>query len=586
MLIELDIKNFAIIDHLSLSFAAGLNSFSGETGAGKSIVVDAISALLGGRWGTEFVRSGAEQARIEGIFDLPEGEVCLTVGSLLRDLGLGGEGDDVLILTREIACIGRSVARINGRPVSIGVLQEVGRWLVDINTQSEHLSLLRVPYHLELLDKYAGLTDLRRDLSNKVAALRQTRQGIQALVGDERELARRIDLLQFQIAEIRAAQLQPGEEEELKREQTILSNAERLILAADSAYGMLYEGEEQQRSVIDLLGTAAAKVSEISNIDPQLSTQRQTLEDLTWQVQDLARTLRTYRDSLGYDRSRLDIVEERLNLIYNLKRKYGNSVEEILQFAERAAAELEGISGREERLAQLREQERELLQKIGELSWRLSLARREAASRLAPLVEQELADLNMSRARFAVSIEQVPAADGISVEGSPTYAFMATGIDRVEFLIAPNPGEPLKPLIKIASGGETARVMLALKTILASVDSVPTLVFDEIDIGIGGRSGRIIGQKLANLGRYRQVICITHLPQIACFGDAHYNVSKEIVADRAVAQVCLLSEEERIEEMATMLGATKGSESARRSATDLLEEARRWKQAEQVKVTA
>jgi DNA repair protein RecN (Recombination protein N) len=574
MLIELNVKNFAIIDELKLHLSPGFNVLTGETGAGKSIIIDAVSTLLGGRADSTMVRSGTDEARVEGIFHLNE-TVKEVILPLLQKDGLEGDDEDILVLAREIRRQGRSICRVNGRAVTLGTLESIGRHLVDIHGQTEHLSLLRVREHIDFLDRYGGLWPLRQEVADLVRELRQVRQELDALIRDERELARRADLLTYQIQEITSANLRVGEEEELNEERIRLANAERLMELADEAYRALYEGEEGQLSAIDLLGQVAHNLADLERIDPSLKEQRQAAEEVSYQLEDLARSLRAYRDSIEFNPARLRQVEERLDLIYNLKRKYGDSIAEILAFSEAAQRELDGIVHSEERVEELRAREVELLRQIGALSARLSAQRRATGERLVEAIEAELKDLGMEGARFGVAIEQKEAEGGVWV-GDKRYAFDTTGIDRVEFLISPNIGEPLKPLAKIASGGETSRLMLALKTVLSAADRTPTLIFDEIDVGIGGRAGGVVGKKLWSLtagtgprGIGHQVLCVTHLPQLASYGDVHFKVDKGVVGERTLTRVQQLTEEERVEELASMLGTA--TRATRRSAQELLE---------------
>ncbi|MGQ9626904.1 MAG: DNA repair protein RecN [Anaerolineae bacterium] len=566
MLAELYIENFAIIEKLDLRFSPGFNVLTGETGAGKSIIVDAVSTLLGGRADTSMVRTGESCALVEGIFHLDE-TLRQEVLPALRQEGLEGEDEGTLILAREIRREGRNICRVNGRAVSLAVFRPLGQLLIDIHGQSEHLSLLHVKEHLELLDRFAGLDSLRAQVAEKVEALRQVRRELAGLLRDERELARRADLLRYQVEEIKAARLRPGEEEELNLERTRLNNVERLIELSEGAYRLLYRGGEEQPSATDLLSQALRSLAELEKIDPALRERSQMLEEISLHLEDVASFLRDYCDRLEYNPARLEQVEERLALIHSLKRKYGDSIPEILGYGEKAAVELASLYHSEERVEELRAEEEELLRHIGELSAELSARRAEAGKRLAEAAEAELSELKMEHARFAVSIERKEAKDGVPADGR-LYAFDERGIDRVEFLIAPNPGEPLKPLVKIASGGETSRLMLALKTVLSSADKIPTLIFDEIDQGIGGRAGGIVGRKLQKLAERHQVLCVTHLPQLASCGKAHFRVQKEVRDGRTVALVRHLSVEERVEELAQMLGAL--TEATRQSAREML----------------
>ncbi|HID63090.1 MAG TPA: DNA repair protein RecN [Anaerolineae bacterium] len=457
----------------------------------------------------------------------------------------------------------------------MGTLERIAQRLVDIHGQSEHLSLLRVREHVNLLDRYAGLWPLRRRVAAKVTALRQVQRELKELLRDERELARRADLLEYQVQEIAAARLEIGEEEELEAERNRLANAERLTELTDEAYRALGEGEEGQASAIDLLGLVVRNLVSLEKIDPSLAERRRVAEEISYQLEDLAQSLRAYRDQVEYDPARLRQVEERLDLIHSLKRKYGDSIEEVLAFGQAARRELEAITHSEERVEELQTEEDRLLHEIGDLAAQLSARRREAGDRLSAAIEAELADLNMERARFGVSIEQSEDANGVWV-GDKRYAFDSTGVDRVEFLIAPNVGEPPKSMAKIASGGETSRLMLALKTVLSAADETPILIFDEIDQGIGGRAGGVVGRKLWSLSPKHQVLCVTHLPQLAGYGDTHYKVDKKIVGERTVASVQELDTDGRLEELAQMLGTA--TETTRQSAREILAEVKKAKE--------
>ncbi len=560
MLSELSIRNFAIIEQLHLRFGPGLNVLTGETGAGKSIIIDAVSLLLGGRGGGDFIRAGAPRAGIEGVFAL-DAESRAVIAPLLERDGLEGDDPALLTLAREIRRGGRSICRVNGRAVSLKILKEIGQHLVDIHGQTEHLSLMRVREHVDLLDRFGGLGPLREQVAALVTELRAVRRELAELRRDERELARRVDLLQYQVDEIEAAHLEPGEEEELVQERTRLANAEQLLALTDEAYFALYEGGEDQAAAVDLLQGAARALSGLARLDPGAAPLAEAAEEASYRLEDLVESLRDYRDRVEFNPRRLDQVEERLALLHNLQRKYGDTLEEVLAYAERARRELETIEHSEERIAELAAEEERLLREIGRLGAELSERRREAGERLAAGVEAELAELHMARARFGVDLTWRDADDGAYVQGR-RVAFDRTGLDRVEFLIAPNVGEPLKPLVRIASGGETSRLMLALKTVLAQADRTPTLIFDEIDAGIGGRVGAIVGRKLRGLtlgagdgARRHQVLCVTHLPQLAAYGDRHLRVRKEIVGERTVTNVQPLEGPAREEELAGMLGA-------------------------------
>jgi len=576
LLAYLTIRNFAIIDQLELTPSAGFNALTGETGAGKSIIIDAVGTLLGGRAETDQIRDGTEQAFIEGIFSPPQGPYEESILPLLTEHGLAEHDQEGLILTREINREGRNICRVNGRLVTLGVLRQIGQRLVDIHNQGEHLSLLRVRQHIDFLDRYAGLQSLRAETAARVHELSEIRSRLGSLLKDERELARRMDLLKYQVQEIDAAKLQVGEEEELIAQHKILANAERLMTQTDLLYSNLAESEDVRGSVLDLVGEVAAGLARLAELDPGLEEQHKTVEAITYQLQEAATALRSYREGIDHDPARLRQVEERLDLIHDLKRKYGDSTKDILAFAVSAGEELDSLSHSEELVEELQDRETTLLGEIADLASQLSQARRRAAESLAGGIEAELRDLGMKKARFAVSIEQRETPDGVRIDGK-RYGFDSTGVDQAEFLIAPNVGEPLKPLSKIASGGETARLMLAMKTVLSRADDVPVLIFDEIDAGLGGRAGAVIGRKLWALAKNHQVLCVTHLPQIAAFGDAHYRVAKEVRRGRTTTAVDRLEADGSTEELAQMLGAD--SEGTLLSAREMRAEVEKWKAA-------
>jgi len=636
MLIEISISDFAIIDSLRLGFGPHLNVFTGETGAGKSIIVDAISALLGERVTSDSVRTGRERAVIEGIFDVARllapaaedgrgravredgasngaegardgaslsraedtgedgGE---TLGDALSEIGIEPE-DGALILSREITASGRGIARINRRAVPVSALQRIARFLVDIHGQSAHLELLRPEQHVFYLDRYAGTVEVRMRVAALVAEWRANRRELERLRRDERELERRVELLRYQVDEIEAARLRPGEMEELETERRRLGNAERLGTLSVTIHDALAgDADADAAGAMDLAAEAQRALHDLLRLDDTLREQEGTLEQALALLQDVAATLRSYQDEVAADPERQAEVEERLDLIAKLRRKYGATIEEIVAYAATAARELDELTHREERAAELAAREDALKERIGALAGELSRRRAEAAGRLAQAMERQLDDLNMRKARFEVRMARQPDEDGVPADlgekrasrgkggaaggdggAAERYAFTATGIDRVEFLIAPNPGEPLKPLARIASGGETSRLMLALKTILSRADVVPVLIFDEIDAGISGRSGQVVGEKLWELGRTHQVLCVTHLPQIAAMGDRHFRVAKAATDGRTTTQVAELPQGERVVELSQMLGGASTA-AARANASELLERAGHWKEA-------
>lgn len=570
MLEELHIQNFAIIDRLELTLPEGLVVFTGETGAGKSIIVDAVMLLLGGRAESVVVRTGAERAVLEGIFRL-EPPVQEAVRALLAPEGLWDD-ETALILGREIRRTGRNLARINGRTVSLSLLRAVGDLLVDIHGQAEHLSLFRVREHIRLLDRFAGLEEPLTAYRQTYRRLQEARRRLEALRQSEADAARRADFLAFQIQEIEAAALDPAEEARLTAERERLAHAETLAGHTREAVFLLDEGSAEVPAITDLFGRAARALEAIAQTDREQADLAAAAADLAESLADLTRRLRAYAETLEFDPRRLDAVEERLALIADLKRKYGGSIPEILAYAERARAELETITHAGEQIAALEAEIAALEADLAAQALALSQKRQAAAEKLAAGVEAELKDLRMAGARFAVDIRRRPDPRGLPLPGGERAACDDRGIDRVEFLLAPNPGEGFKPLAKIASGGESSRLMLALKRVLALADPTPTLIFDEIDQGIGGRIGAVVGRKLHALARHHQVLVITHLPQLAAYGDAHYRVAKAVHDGRTTTTVTPLAGETRVRELAHMLGGV--SAEMLHSAHALLAEAR------------
>ena len=573
MLTELRIQNFAIIDHLELDFGPGLVVFTGETGAGKTIIMDALDMLLGGRADATAIRSDADLARVEGTFKL-SGPERVAAHEILKREDLLDE-QNYVTLTREVRREGRSLARINGRTISLSLLKELGEVLVDIHGQSEHLSLLNIHAHLGLLDRYANVESLLAAYRKTYQNLLDIRHELEGLHAAQRDAEHRTEMLTFQAGEIEAAKLKPGEDEDLRKEGDRLANAESLVNLAQQALTVLDEGTSESPASTDLIGQAVqslAKLAQIDGTQNALAEQSVTLEET---LADLARGLRNYLEAIEFNPKRLEEVEERLDLIRRLERKYGGTIESTIAFAADARKQLDTITTATERIGELETAESTALAKLSEQGLGLSQKRKESAEQMSKSIEAELDELRMAAARFAVDFQTKPAADGIPLPDGTRVAFDGNGLDKVEFLVAPNPGEGLKPLAKIASGGETSRLMLALKNVLVRADQVPTLIFDEIDQGIGGRVGGTVGEKLWHLGRAHQVFVITHLPQLAVFGDQHFQVQKVIEQNRTLTKVAKLTGEPRTLELAQMLGAV--TEGTLRSAHDILQSAQTFK---------
>jgi DNA repair protein RecN (Recombination protein N) len=567
MLRELHIENFAIINNLNLTFEPGLNIFTGETGAGKSIIIDAVEAILGSRADATMVRAGEDKALVEASFELPD-VVRQPVQQILEREALLDE-PGALSLGREIRTNGRSYARVNGRTVNIHVLNELSEYLVDVHGQSEHLSLLNVKQHLGLLDRYARVEKEFAEYQQDYHQLIATRRQLAELRKAESDAARQIDLLNYQIDEIEAARLVEGEEEDLRSERTRLANAEGIVSTVQEAVQLLDEGTPDSPAISDLIGQVTSLLGSLSRLDPQQENLVERSHNALTELTDLAATLRDYLETVEFNPLRLDQVEDRLNLIHTMKRKYGEDVPAVLRFLEQARNQLDSITHASERISELEFEERELLTKLGKIGEDLSQKRHSAAEKLEVALETELMQLSMMGAKFKVDFSDRPSEDGVLLQDGRKVAFDSSGLEQVEFLVAPNPGEGLKPLVKIASGGETSRLMLAIKNVLAKADKVPTLIFDEIDQGIGGRVGLVVGRKLWELARQHQVLCVTHLPQLAAFGEQHLRVLKHVKGGRTETQVESLVGEERLVELAQMLGEV--SDGTRQSARELLQ---------------
>jgi len=541
-------------------------------------VIDAVEALLAGKLDGEAIRHGANEAQIEGVFALPQNESISQLRELLAERGLKGD-EEALVISCELQKRGRGIVRVNGHAVPKGLLQQIGRFLVDVHGQSKHLSLLDKKYQLDFLDSYADTLELRNSFRAKAAELSKADQELKVLTEQERDLARREEFLRFQVDEIGQAKLHEGEEEELERERNILSSTEKLKALSYAAYQALYgeDASPPSASALDRLNEAIQMMKKLTDVDPTRAQQLGFLEETLAGIEEVTRDIHSYSDRLEYDPKRLEEIESRLELLRNLKRKYGQTIADILDYLRKAEGELEGLSHSSQRRAELEEVCSCLKKEMGQIASELSRARSQAGKRLVTEVKKELQDLNMSQVEFEVAITQLQAEDGIPFPDGETYTFNNEGVDTLEFFASTNPGEPLKPLTKIASTGEISRFMLALKGALSQADNIPVLVFDEIDIGVGGRSGEIIGKKLWILAQNRQVICVTHLPQIAAFADAHYSVHKEVSGARTSSMLETLQGESHLKELTVMLAGPQYTETSLDNARELLQKAEVWK---------
>lgn len=570
MLSEITIQDFAIIDEITLQFAEGFNVLTGETGAGKSIILDAMALLMGGRADSSEIRTGAEKALVEAVFVLKKKTAeSAAIQPILQREELQSDDPGTLLLSREVRRGGRNICRVNGRPVTLAVLQEISEVLVDIHGQSDHLSLQKPSEHIGLLDRYASLSGQREAFSGLVQQVMKVRDDLHALEQSEAQRQQQAERLSYQIEELTTARLQVGEDDALKEETRRMANAEQLASLTREAYLAMYGNQNGQLSASDLVSDLAGILARLAKIDPGAASLAEQAESVSVQFEELGRSLADYENEIEFDPNRLQEAETRLDMIRVLKRKYNcGTIEELLTSVAEAREQLDAIEHSEERIAELKVEETRLLSEIGQAGSALSSARKKAAADLSRAVETELKDLRMEGARFRVSITQTDDPGGAPV-GDYRLAFDKTGIDQVEFLIAPNIGEPPKPIARIASGGETSRIMLALKAVLSRADQTPVLIFDEIDSGIGGRIGAVIGQKLWALALSHQVLVVTHLPQLAGFADAHFKVEKHVEGDRTVTRVIGLKNQKRVEELADMLGAE--ALSAQTNAREILE---------------
>jgi DNA repair protein RecN (Recombination protein N) len=566
MLLELRIKNFAIIDALQLEFAPGMVILTGETGAGKSIIIGALEMLLGSRVDMSTLRQGSDFASVEAVFKIPANIKDSVVKLLDEEAVL--DGGEYLTLTREMRVDRPNIARVNGHRTNVALLVELGQSLVDIHGQSEHLSLMRVHQHLGLLDRYANTSVLLAAYKETYQELQQTKNELARLKQIDQEADQRRDLLLFQIEEIGLADLQEGEEDDLIEHRNRLVNSGKLSELCQKILVILDDAPGNQPTVIDMIGEVVQSAEELSKTDPSLEGLTDRTTGLSDGLFELGKELRSYLDSLEFDPKELNQAQDRLALIQDMKRKYGQNISEILAYRDRAKQELEEITDRSSRIEELLRNDHELRNELGKRGQALTEARLEGSQRLAAELEIELNDLKMAGASFEVDFKNEEDPTGVQNRDGKYVKYYSDGLEKIEFLVETNPGEGLKALAKTASGGETSRLMLALKNVLAQADQISTLVFDEIDQGIGGRVGAVVGEKLYRLTPDHQVICITHLPQLAGFGQQHFQVVKSLQDGRTTIRVVEIQGEERVKELATMLGGP--SEKNLASASELI----------------
>jgi DNA repair protein RecN (Recombination protein N) len=572
MLTELSIRNLAVIEQVHLRFKSGFHVLTGETGAGKSIIIDALSLLIGGRGSAELVRYGCDKAEIEGMFELATDH---PVWGILHNLGIDADSAEHLLIRREITAAGKSSSRINGQLVNLSMLREAGDFLVNIHGQHEHQSLLKVEQHIHSLDLF-GDADIRKSKQAYQASYdtyMKLKKDLRDLEETSKQALQMLDLYRFQIDEISSAELKIGEDEVLAEEKSMLTNAEKLYQNASEAYEQL-NGTSRG---LDAVGKAIQRLQDMANLDPRsLKPLLEQAQNAFYQLEDTAFQLRDYRDEVEFNPARIDEIEQRLDLLSTLRRKYGENILDMLTYLEKIKLEVDTIENKDEIIRKLESSLQQEKNRLTQAAAKLSAGRRKVADQLALDIEAELRDLQMERTQFRVRLERVTDDKGIEVDGA-IVRFGRDGIDQVEFLMAPNPGEPLRGLSKIASGGELSRIMLAMKTIFARIDQIPVLVFDEVDTGVSGRAAQSIAEKMSALSRNCQVFSITHLPQVACMADVHFAIHKEIDHERTFTKVTDMQEEGRIEELARMLGGVEVTKTTLHHAGEMLSMANKQK---------
>lgn len=560
MLSLLHIENIALIDQADISFGPGFNVLTGETGAGKSIIIDSISAVMGERTSRDLIRTGEKSALVTAIFrDLPD-------LPWFQENGIGPDENGELILSRKIQADGKNICRVAGKPCTVVQLKALGGQLIDIHGQHDGQQLLDESCHLGYLDSFGLLGADGEEYRAEYQKLAELRRQIAALQMNEAEKARRIDTLQYQIAELERAELRPGEEEELDERKKILRSADQLMAAVEGAYSAVF-GDEDRDGAASLLAEAENAVARVADFSGELSQLSESLADLRYAAEDAAERLRDLRDSFEFSPHELDEVESRLDLLYRLKKKYGSTIQEMLEYLERSRAELDRIEMAEDTILKLEKKRAKLLEKVKKKAEELSKKRQAAAQTLKERIEEELRQLDMPKVRFET--EFLPKSGDLGLD--------ETGMDEVRFLMSANVGENLKPIARVASGGELSRIMLALKNVLAENDSIMTLIFDEVDTGVSGRAAGKVAEKMSRLSQSCQVLCVTHLAQIAAMSDSHYSVQKEEKDGRTYTNVRTLDREGRKQELARLTGGVHTSAAILEGAEELLREAEDYK---------
>ena len=557
MLLELSIKNFIIIEQQNICFSSGLNILTGETGSGKSLIIDALNAIAGGKLSKEDIRTGETKAVIEALFSIDKNEKVLRQ---LEEYGIDCEEDNTMLVMREINSSGKSAYRINGQTVTLSMLKSIMQHIFDIVGQNEHQQLFNANKHIDFVDSYGGfdLSRIKSEVYNNYKRIKELQGELERISGNAAERERRLDLLKFQIDDIKNANLKINEDEELKSKRTLLVNAEKLYKSMTEIYQQLYKGDTEQTSVTDLIGDCTGILTDIESIDPSLNRIRSILESAMYQIEDIKSDIRQYRDDIAFNDSEIDSIEERLDLISKLKRKYGVTIGDVLGYLSKVELQYDELINSEKLSKSLEGNIEKQKSMYVQKAMELSSLRIKTARELEKLVEKELAELNMQGARFSISVKADKDLVG------------QNGFDKIEFLLSPNPGEVEKSLAKIASGGEMSRVMLAIKNALSEAGNMPCVVFDEVDAGIGGITAKMVGLKINSISKLSQIVCITHLPQIACYADTHIYIEKNIENNKTYTRIRKLEESERVLELSRMLGGNESAESSIKHAEELI----------------